>query len=282
MRDPSEHRASPVGGADVSAADSFAARGFAGQPIDHCLVVDAHAHLGPIPGFPCVDPSLDALVEHLDALGVDVFCPSAVPGIMGYARRGNDIVIDATRRYPKRIFGYMMADIGYPDRITPELERCLEAGLRAVKIWSYGSIPGHPYDHPNYVKIYEFARQHGLPVLAHTFSVDELAQLEKRIVDYPTVDFMLAHAGAADRERYVELASEHANVYLETCMSASPRGLVEYFVGQGLAPKVLWGSDAPFMGEEQQLGRVLFAQISEADKRMILGQNAARVLGLNV
>ena len=52
-----------------------------------------------------------------------------------------------------------------------------------------------------------------------------------------------------------------------------------YLIANGLLFST--NSNAPFMAEEQQLGRVLFAQISEADKRMILGKNAARVLGLN-
>jgi hypothetical protein len=43
---------------------------------------------------------------------------------------------------------------------------------------------------------------------------------------------------------------------------------------------VIWGSDAIFMGAPQQLGRVLFAQISDDDKTKILGLNAKRALRL--
>ena len=92
------------------------------------------------------------------------------------------------------------------------------------------------------------------------------------------VSFILGHAGAVAREHYVRLGHQYPNVYLELCFSACPRGLVEYFVGEGLAHKMLWGSDCIFMSMEQQIGRVIFAQISEGDKRLILGETAARVL----
>jgi len=43
---------------------------------------------------------------------------------------------------------------------------------------------------------------------------------------------------------------------------------------------VIWGSDAVFLNQASQLGRVLFAQIPVEAKRKILGLNARKVLGL--
>ena len=43
--------------------------------------------------------------------------------------------------------------------------------------------------------------------------------------------------------------------------------------------RILWGSDAPWLSIQHQLGRVLFADISEGDKRTILVENPRRVLG---
>lgn len=260
----------------------FEMKALAGRPIDNCLLIDAHGHLGENPGFPVPDSSLEGLIAGMDRMGIDVFCPSAVPAIMGQAERGNNIIINAVRRYPKRIFGYMAVDIGYPRRIIPELERCLAAGLRAIKIWSHGARPGYDYDHLNYKSVYEFADAHNLPILAHTFSLKELVHLEKKIQEFTCVRFILAHAGSVSRELYARLAGEYENVYIETCLSASPRGLVEYFVNQKITEKILWGSDAIFMSASQQIGRILFAQISEEHKRMILGKNAERALRISL
>jgi predicted TIM-barrel fold metal-dependent hydrolase len=43
--------------------------------------------------------------------------------------------------------------------------------------------------------------------------------------------------------------------------------------------RVLFGTDIPFMSPDQQIGRVLFARISDDEKRKILGVNALRVFG---
>jgi hypothetical protein len=259
-------------------SDAFTERAFAGRPLDHCLVVDAHGHLGDNPNTPIPDTSLETLIAGMDRMGIDVFCCSAIPAIYNQARLGNDVVIRAVQRYPHRIFGYMCADIGYPGRVLPELERCLAAGLRGIKIYSHSIHPGFAYDNPVFAPVLEFAQVHSLPLLAHTFSVKELGDLEPCFSRYDRVRFILAHTGSCGADPYIRLAKTYPNVYLETCLSVCPRGLIERLVAEAVTERVLWGSDQVFMDASQQLGRVVFARISEADKRKILGENAARVL----
>ena len=256
-------------------ADIFEQQAFAGAPLTDALVIDAHAHLGDNQAFPFVDTSLEAMIATMDRIGVDVACVSSIPAIYGQARRGNDELLAALARYPDRFFGHVVVDIGYPDRTAAELDRCLAGGVRGVKIHSHSGLP---YSHAHYTPVYDFAAAHDLPLLAHTWSDAELDHLEPQFSRCPHVNFVLGHAGAVAREHYVRLGHQYPNVYLELCFSACPRGLVEYFVGEGLATKLLWGSDCIFMSMEQQIGRVLFAKISADDKRLILGETAARVL----
>lgn len=258
-------------------SDYFEQQAFAGRPLLEATVIDAHAHLGDDVAFTMVDPSFAAMVATMDRMGVNVACVSSIPAIYGQSRRGNDEVLAALAQYPDRFFGYTVVDIGYPERTPGELERCLAGGMRGVKVHS---VSGLPYDHANYKAVYDFAAAHSLPLLAHTWSDEELNALEPQFDRCPNVNFILGHAGAAVPEHYVRLGHQYDNVYLELCFSVCPRGLVEFFVGEGLAHKLLWGSDCLFMSMEQQLGRVVFAQLSETDKRLILGATAARVLGL--
>ena len=243
-------------------------------------IIDAHAHLGPDACIPNVTHDLDRIVEGMDRLGARCMCVSAIPALYGDAGRGNRLVETAFRKYPRRFFGYMCADIGYPERILRELERCLAAGFRGVKVWSGGARPGLPYDHANYREVFAFAAGHRLPVLAHTWG-GELEQLEPFVKQYPQVNWLLAHTASNLKADYIRLGQQYPNVYLELCFSPCPRGLVEELVAAGLEDKLLWGSDAIFMDGAQQIGRVVFAQIAAAQKAKILGQNAARVLGLN-
>jgi predicted TIM-barrel fold metal-dependent hydrolase len=260
--------------------DSFVQKAFAGQPIDNCLVIDAHSHLDENPIFPFLDTSLETLVARMNCLGIKTVCVSSLPAIYGKARLGNDRVINAMRRYPGRIFGYMCVDPGYPERIVPEMERCLAAGVRGVKIHSYSTRPLLAYDSPNLAPLYEFTNAHGLPLLVHSFTTEELQQLQPQFTAYPRINFILGHTGACGLDPYMRLAKTHDNVFMETCLSLSPRGLFETIVDEGLGSKVLWGSDEVFMDASQQLGRVLFARVGESDKARILGGNAARVLHL--
>ena len=261
----------------IAFQDSFSQKGLAGEPISDCVVIDAHTHLGPNYDFPYVDGSVDAMVRGMDHMGIDRAYVSAIPAIFGQAQYGNDIIIAAMRKFPNRIRGYMVTDVGYAEMITPELERCYAAGMRGVKILSYGSRPGLDYDHPNYERVYAFANERGLPLLAHCWG-HELEQLEPLYEKYPRINWIMAHTGSAMFDRYMHVANTYPNVYLETCFSACSRGLIEHIVAEAPLHKILWGTDQVFMSATHQLGRVLFAKISPAAKCAILGANAAHVL----
>ena len=256
------------------AADRFVEAGKAGRPVTHCTVIDAHTHIGPMPGMAVPASTAASLIETMDRLGIDRAYASGLPAIYSTTDGwGNDLVLDAVRQYPDRIGGYMVACCGYRERILPELRRCYDAGLRAVKIWSYGNRQGIRYDHANYRIVFEFANDHGLPILAHTWAA-ELDQLREAFETYPNVRWLLAHSGAAELAKYVDAANRHEQVFLETCFSGCPRGLFETLVEQVPLRKIIWGSDQVFMGAAHQLGRVLFAQITPEQKQAILGRNA--------
>ncbi len=248
---------------------------FAGQPLPDCPIVDAHAHFGLATPFPLYDASEEGLLASMDRLGVAALYGSPFQVLcQQYAASANDYTLELVRRHPGRIFGYMMLNPAERISIVPQLERCYAAGLRAIKIHTYNSLP---YSHPNYELVFAFAAERDLPILAHTAG-PELQQLSSALLRYPQVNFILAHAGCQQPEDYVECANHYHNAYLETCVSQCPRGLIEFFVNRGLADKLLWGTDMPLITAEHQLGRVVFADIALADKYKILYQNARRIL----
>ena len=260
--------------------DLFVEKGLAGKPIDHCLVIDAHGHIGDCPFFPIIDSTMGTVLDSMDRLGINLFAVSAMPGIFGDAGRGNRLLAEWVEARPDRFFGYMSVDIGYPERIAPQLERGFADGLRGIKIYPGSALaPSHPYNHDNYRPVFEFADAHGLPILAHTW-IDEVDHLRPQFERYPNITWILAHTGCPCFPKAKEAARQFGRVYLETCFSSCPRGLIEELVAQGFGEKLVWGTDTIFMDPSQQLGRVLFAQIPPADKEKILGQNAKRALRL--
>ncbi len=257
--------------------DPLIQQALAGQPLS-CFVVDSHAHIGEC-FFPVIDPTADALVRAMDRCGVDVAVANSTPGCLA-ARipEGNDEIIDAVRRFPTRILGMAAINPHRHDQSLDELKRCRDAGLIGIKTHDYIGVA---YDDPRYDFAWQFAHDHRWPILLHTWGQTHLHALRPRFAEYQAVRWILGHAGAADRQAYLEAARDFPNVYLEIAASACPRGLIQYFVESGAEDRVLYGSDAVFMDMAPQLGRVVFAQIPLQAKLKILSQNAQTLFPLN-
>lgn len=247
-----------------------------GKPIEDTLVIDSHMHLGEYYLFPVIEyQNLSLLVSTMDRIGVNVGVISSLPACLGGKQKeGNDFVIKAIKKYPRRFIGSIGINPHYSDLLRPELKRCFQAGMRAIKIHSKISLP---YSHKNYKPVYGFADEKNLPILAHTWGKEELGCLEPRFKKYPKLKWLLAHTGSNDLTEYVRLAKKYNNVFLEIALSSSPRGLIEYLVSEGLENKILFGSDCYFMNLAQQIGRVMFAKISLRIKEKILGKNAQKI-----
>jgi predicted TIM-barrel fold metal-dependent hydrolase len=211
----------------------------------------------------------------MDRIGIDGACTSAIAAALcGEMTRGNDEVIDATRRFPGRLFGYITVNPNRPS-IAEEVERCAAAGLRALKIHNYH---GKAYDAQEYRPAYEIAQANGWPILAHTG--DQAHVLDELAGEYSNVTWLLAHAAGAEPWDLCEIARGRENVVLETCASPCPYRVIETLVEGASADKVLFGSDMTFLNATNQIGKILFSRVSDADKEKILGLNARRVFAL--
>ena len=92
------------------------------------------------------------------------------------------------------------------------------------------------------------------------------------------MQFIAAHTGN-DWERGVRAIRATKNVYAEICGSDPTAGMVEMAVREVGAERVIYGSDYGGRSFASQLAKVQGADISDHDKRLILGGNVARLLG---
>ena len=76
----------------------------------------------------------------------------------------------------------------------------------------------------------------------------------------------------------VEVAEECENVYLETDNYNHPFGVIEYLVDRLGPTRILFGSDMATEPQSLHMGAILYARISDEDKRRILGENMAALL----
>ena len=91
---------------------------------------------------------------------------------------------------------------------------------------------------------------------------------------------MAAHAGAC--RHYTELYADCPNVYLDTASSLTLAGNIEHFVECGFEDRVVYGSDLPYAGQPYRFGQVVAARVADATMRKILGENMARLLGIEI
>ncbi len=253
-----------------------------GVPIADTLVINCHAHIDRTWNLPRDSMDAESMVRVMDALGIDVACISSARALTGDVRGGNDRMLDAIRRWPRRFVGAVAVSPQYPGEVLSELDRVLAFdGVGMIKLHPEGH--GHPIDGPGYEAVWPFAAERRLPVIIHTWfegrGLDHPAQAAAVAERFPAIPIILAHSGGtpAGLEFCAALARRLPNIYLDTGTSPSYRLAIETLVGGGVE-RVLFGSDASYLADPPQLGKVAGASIAEADKRAILGGNMARLL----
>ena len=246
-----------------------------GRKIDLFPLFDAHSHMGQWSIFDAYD--LKDHVAEMDRIGVRMSVISSLVALAGDIRRGNDAVAAALKAYPERFLGYAHVNANYPDLMLPELKRCFAIrGFKGIKVYQTGI----PYDDPLFKPVWKFAQERGAPVLAHTWG-GNLTGMDKVAKAHPRVPFLVAHAGSDwSHEAYVGAARRAKNLYLDLTYSRDHAGMIEYFVETVGADRLVWGSDEPLFSMAQQVGKTLFARISDQDKKKILWDNGARLFGI--
>ena len=236
--------------------------------------IDMHGHFGRY-GFPIADLSAAGLTAVMDRVGVERMVCSHMQCMSADAEWGNAEVRTAMDAAPGRILGYVSVFPGDADA-GRAVERWLERGFTGLK---FHNSNGFPYDHPGYGPALEVADRLRRPVLLHTWGQEAEFSAALAIARrHPGLSILLAHSGCSNLEGYARTARGADNIFLDTCFSRAARGLVERLTAEVGAGKVVWGSDCYFYAMTQQIGRVLGARLSDADKERILRTNAAAIL----
>jgi uncharacterized protein len=243
-------------------------------------VIDFHGHTGNWESMSMLDePS--RMLHAMDAAGVDQACVFNIFHPNG--RMGNDGTARFVARHPDRFIGFAYVSPMMPETNAAELTRAMdELHLRAIKI--YPPYTTFPLDHDAWHPIFAFAEARGLVVLSHTDNgeLSEPRRLGTAAARFPGAVFVAGHAGNIEpyRTQAIDMARDLPNFYVETCSTYRAPGVIEQLVQGAGADRVLFGSDQPLMDPRTQLGKILTADISHEDKRLVMGGNARRLLGL--
>lgn len=264
----------------------FAMKIHRGQPIDDMEIIDLHAHLGPYFNMHVPMVSADDMIVSMDRLGIDKVVASATPGIYSDLIMGNDLTLEAIRKYPGRFYGACLVNGNFPGLSMDELHRCFDDEDGFVLIKVHPVLAHCKMDAPEMRKIYEYASENRLFVLVHTWyegdpfgSQDQFAAMAR---EYPDALWIMGHSGGPFGSRYaVEIAEELPNVFLDLTLSMCPAQQIEEFVRCIGSERVVFGTDNPFIDPRPALGRVFLADIERNDLENIVSGNAKRYIAFD-
>ncbi|MCL4466282.1 MAG: amidohydrolase family protein [Chloroflexi bacterium] len=262
--------------------------------IDGMLAVDAHCHIGEFRGerFGMRRFTADDLVERMDNCGVDraLVCHLASPLVeQEDFKRANNVVVQATWQQPDRLTGVCIVNPKHGPFAQQEVRRCLEAGLKAVKLQPVL----HGYYDVDSDLLEPIARRcadAGAPLFVHSDFNSKCCtpyQVARLAARYPQVNVVMLHMGL-DFEmlaKVVDLARPYRNLHLDTSQTPdAPQAVFVHPVRRLGAERVLFGSDMPLLSVEVNLAKLALAQqlfgLSQDEKRQVLGGNASRLFGL--
>jgi predicted TIM-barrel fold metal-dependent hydrolase len=173
------------------------------------------------------------------------------------------------------------------DPTKPETFQQAEAMLSLPKCVGIKIHPEeHGYPIAEYGRaIFEFAAPRRAVVLGHSSEQRSLASDYLTLAnDFPEVTLIIAHLGCGwdgDLTHQVRAIqrSKHGNLYTDTSSAKSiTSNLIEWAVKEVGAERILFGTDTPLYFAPMQRARIDHAAISDQDKRLLLCDNARRLI----
>ena len=281
------------------------------------MIIDAHCHALP-PSFAerrgelasrdatfaevlaNPDARMASTPELLRAMDRDGVAHAVIMG-MGWAsfdvaREANDYIIEAVEAHPTRLTGFASVNPAWGNAAVYEVERCGAAGLLGI-----GEL--HPdtqgidiTEASLMAPLMEMARYLDFPVLLHCSEPvghrypgkgkNTPDKVWRFIENFPDNVIVCAHwgGGLPFYALMPEVGALLRNVYFDT--AASPflyrPGVYSAAVSLVGADHILFASDYPLMRPSRPLGEISRQPLSLEQRRAILGENAARLLGSSV
>jgi hypothetical protein len=248
---------------------------------------DAHSHLGSLPGN-TPEARMAVLVRHMDTLGIERLILS-----QGYEeydshatpeqiRIENDRVMRAVRHFPDRACGSLYLNPENVDFSLQEFDRCIRNGpmvcigeIQTDVLCSSAALD----------PIVEQAISMNVPILQHTWMKTngnvpgestpyDVVELANR---HPKANIICGHTGG-NWELGLRIIRATRNVCADLAGSDPTSGFTEMVVRELGAERVIYGSDVGGRSFASQVAKVVGAEISNADKKLILGGNMRRLL----
>lgn len=204
----------------------------------------------------------------------------------------NEHILEMAQTHPE-----LIAAVNIPPE-TPhpgaQLKDYQKEGAKILKI--HAASDGLAPTSEHYKELLVTAAELEMPVIVHTGEIQNklfykdpsqgrAEKFARWFKLYPHTQFILAHMNFHDPNTAIDLAQTYPNIQLET--SWQPPEMIAEAIRRVGPERVLFGSDWPLLGDNISIGleRVQSCHqkglISQAEVDLILGGNAAKLVGLD-
>ena len=265
------------------------------------MIIDFHTHVFPeklAPGAlkvlaerakidPTTDGTVAGLKESMGKAGIDISVTLPVITDPGQFQTVNRFAAGLNEETDLVAFGAVHPD---DTDIEGKLKTIKELGLSGIKI--HPDYQGKDVDDEKYMKMVDLANDLGLWVITHAGidvglpdALRSTPEKTARLVDTVKPDrFIAAHMGGWKGWDVVLEKIAGRGVYLDTafCFNGSldDRTFLELVRVNG-PDRILFATDCPWGPQKEQLEYFMDIEgLSDSEKELIAGKNAARILGI--
>jgi predicted TIM-barrel fold metal-dependent hydrolase len=203
-----------------------------------------------------------------------------------FVRARPDTVFKPFQKWPELLLGVIQLNANDLSASRAALDRWLRDGPM-VGVYFPGGGPGAcTCTHRNVDRLVERVAELGGLIMQHTWfktggktgpgesTPSELARLAAK---HPEQKFICAHAGG-EWEKGIRAIRDSPNVLIETSGFDATAGFIEMAVRELGADRIVFGSHLPSRSLGTELSKVIAANISENEKRSILGANFRKLI----
>lgn len=207
----------------------------------------------------------------------------------------NEYLLESASRYPHRLVAFVTLPIFDPEASGTELEWALKGGARGVGEVAFYGREMTVADIERMRPLLSTMGKDNLPLLVHTNEtighvypgkgrtpIDRFYDLIKTFPDLPVI---LAHwgGGLPFYELMPEVKKTMGRVHYDTAASPLLYSDKIYTLAKEMVgtEKILFGSDFPLLSPKRYLSELERVNLTEEERRKILGENAQTLLRLS-
>ena len=239
------------------------------------MIIDIHNHIGL--SRDGGHGELDILISNMEEIGISssILFATDEENAGATFENLNTKIIDAQKEHPGKIIAFARIVPSAGEKAIEEFKRCCRGGIKGLKL-----KPSDGFEPEDAPIILDLIDSDHFPVLIHTGHELESdpSIWEPFFIEYPKIDFILAHGGKDQYRKCAEVVKKYSNAYVDTTTLSFHR--TEYLYRIIGPEKILFGSDYPYSHPAVELKKFELLVKDKNDLEMILYKNSARLLGL--